>query len=126
MEINNVTSKAYTSSAAAVDDEEELQEQDEVQTQEEVAKPQKDESDKAEFSTSDLDEADVEEKANNYLQNILFFGNLTDESKAAITNYMNNFDAAELIDMYGPFESTADVSAAMYAATSGMVKQQEA
>jgi hypothetical protein len=124
MEISNVSASAYTSAAAAVEDDEELKKTEEQEN--EVAQTEKkDEGDKAEFSTSDFDEDDVEEKANNYLQNILFFGNLTEESQAAIENYINTFDVTQFIRMYGPFTSTAEVSAAMYAATSGLVKQQE-
>jgi predicted RNA-binding protein Jag len=124
MEISNVSSSAYTSAAAAVEDDEELKKTGEQET--EVTQTEKeDEGDKVELSTSSFDADDVEEKANNYLQNILFFGNLTEESKAAIENYMNTFDVDNFIDMYGPFTATAEVSAAMYATTSGLVKQQE-
>ena len=36
-----------------------------------------------------------------------------------------NFDAQKFIKTYGPFSSNAEVSAALYAVTSGMVKRQE-
>jgi hypothetical protein len=126
MEVNNVTSKAYTSAAAATTEDEELQEEQQQVQEYGVAKPQKEENDTVELTETDYDEADVEEKANNYLQNILFFGNLTEESATLIQNYINTFDVEAFIDFYGPFSSTAEISAAMYAATSGMVKQEEA
>ena len=73
----------------------------------------------------DYDEDDVEEKATNYLKNIMFVTNLTDESSAALQNYLNTFDVADFIKKYGPFSSTAEISAAMYAAVGSMIKQQE-
>ena len=104
MEISGVSSKAYTSAAASLEEEDELKE-----TQE----------------SSEYDEDDVEEKATNYLKNIMFTTNLTDKSAAALQNYLNTFDVAQFIKTYGPFTSTSEISAAMYVATSGMIKQQQ-
>lgn len=126
MEITGVSSKAYTSAAAAVEDDEKLQKEQEEQTKEYgVSGAKKDEKDTTEFSSSSYDEADVQEKAENYLKNILFVGNLTDVSSAALQNYLNTFDIAKFIKSYGPFSSTSEITAAMYAATSGMIKYQE-
>lgn len=130
MEIFGVTSKAYTSAAAAAEDEEKLQEGQEEKATEEakeygVSAKEKQEKDVTQFSSSDYDEDDVEEKATNYLKNIMFTINLTDESSAALHNYLNTFDVAKFIKNYGPFNSSAEISAAMYAATSGMIKQQQ-
>lgn len=130
MEIFGVTSKAYTSAAAAAEEEDELQETQEENAAEEakeygVAAKEKQEKDVTQFSSSDYDEDDVEEKATNYLKNIMFTTNLTDESSAALHNYLNTFDVAKFIKNYGPFNSSAEISAAMYAATSGMIKQQQ-
>ena len=129
MEIFGVTSKAYTSAAAAAEEEDELQETQEENAAEEakeygVAAKEKQEKDVTQFSSSD-DEDDVEEKAINYLKNIMFTTNLTDESSVALHNYLNTFDVAKFIKNYGPFNSSAEISAAMYAATSGMIKQQQ-
>ncbi len=130
MEIFGVTSKAYTSAAAAAEEEDELQETQEEHAAEEakeygVAAKEKQEKDVTQFSSSDYDEDDVEEKAINYLKNIMFTTNLTDESSVALHNYLNTFDVAKFIKNYGPFNSSAEISAAMYAATSGMIKQQQ-
>lgn len=130
MEISGVSSKAYTSAAASVEEEEELQEQQEEKAAEEakeygVAAKEKQEKDVAQFATSEYDEADVEEKATNYLKNIMFTTKLTDKSSAALQNYLNTFDVAQFIKTYGPFTSTSEISAAMYAATSGLIKQQQ-
>ena len=126
MEITGVSSKAYTSATAAVEDDEKLQKEQEEQTKEYgVSGAKKDEKDTTEFSSSSYDEADVQEKAENYLKNILFVGNLTDVSSAALQNYLNTFDVAKFIKSYGPFSSTSEITAAMYAATSGMIKYQE-
>ena len=130
MEIFGVTSKAYTSEAAAAEEEDELQETQEENAAEEakeygVAAKEKQEKDVTQFSSSDYDEDDVEEKAINYLKNIMFTTNLTDESSVALHNYLNTFDVAKFIKNYGPFNSSAEISAAMYAATSGMIKQQQ-
>ncbi len=123
MEISGVSSKAYTSAAQGVEEDEELEETQEEQAKEYgVSAKEKEEKDVTEFSSSDYSNTDVEEKAQNYLKNILFVGNLTDESKSALTQYMNTFDVAKFIRNYGPFSSTSEISAAMYAATAGMVK----
>lgn len=83
------------------------------------------EKDTTEFSSSDYSNDAVEEKAQNYLKNILFIGNLTEESKSALTQYMNSFDVAKFVKNYGPFASTSEISVAMYAATAGMIKHHE-
>lgn len=130
MEIFGITSKAYTSAAAAAEDEEKLQEEQEEKASEEAKKygvktKEKQEKDIAQFATSVYDETDVEDKAVNYLKNIMFTTNLTDESSAALQNYLNTFDVAKFIKNYGPFNSSAEISAAMYAVTAGLVKQQD-
>lgn len=128
MEITGVS--AYTSAASAVEEEDKLQEEQEEKATEEtkeygVTAKEKEEKDTTQFSSSDYDEKDVEEKATNYLKNIMFVTNLTDESSAALQNYLNTFDVADFIKKYGPFSSTAEISAAMYAAVGSMIKQQE-
>lgn len=130
MEISGVSSTAYTSAAASVEEEDELQEEQEEKATEEskeygVSTKEAEEKDTTQFSSSEYDEDDVEEKATNYLKNILFTTNLTDKSAAALQNYLNTFDVAQFIKTYGPFTSTSEISAAMYAATSGMIKQQQ-
>ena len=126
MEITGVNSKAYTSAAAAVEEDEELQEAQEEQTQEYgVSAKKTEEKDTTEFSSSEYDEDDVEEKAENYLKNLIFVGGLTDASTAALQNYLNTFDVAKFIKDYGPFTSTSEISAAMYAAVGSLIKQQE-
>ena len=92
MEINGVSSKAYTSASAAVEEEEELQETQEENATEEakeygVATKQKEEKDTAEFSKTDYDESDVEEKASNFIQNILFVGGFADGAEKNIKRY---------------------------------------
>ena len=129
MEISGVSS-AYTSAASAVEEEDKVQEEQEKNATEEakeygVTAKEKEEKDVTQFSSSDYDEKDVEEKATNYLKNIMFVTNLTDESSAALQNYLNTFDVADFIKKYGPFSSTAEISAAMYAAVGSMIKQQE-
>ncbi len=126
MEINNV-SGAYTSAAKVTetDDEKETK-----KAQEEEAKEakvgDKEEKDTIELSQDDdYGEDGIEEKANNYVANILANQNLTEESRALIQQYMSTFDAAKFIKMYGPFTTTAEVSAAMYAVTSHMIKYQQ-
>ncbi len=126
MEITGVNSKAYTSAAAAVEEDEELQETQEEEAQEYgVSVKDKEEKDTTEFSSSDYDEADVQEKAENYLKNLIYAGGLTDASAAALQNYMNTFDVAKFIKDYGPFTTTAEISAAMYAAVGSLIKQQQ-
>ena len=109
MEISGVSSKAYTSAAASLEEEDELKETQEENATEEakeygVSTKEAEEKDTTQFSSSEYDEDDVEEKA---------------------TNYLNTFDVAQFIKTYGPFTSTSEISAAMYAATSGMIKQQQ-
>ena len=126
MEITGVNTKAYTSASAAVEEDEELQETQEQEAQEYgVSVKEKEEKDTTEFSSSNYDEADVEEKAENYLKNLLFVGGLTDASTAALQNYLNTFDVAKFIKNYGPFSSTSEISAAMYAAVGSLIKQQQ-
>lgn len=130
MEITGVSSKAYTSAAASVEEDDELKEAQEENSAEEakeygVSAKASEEKDVTEFSSSGYDESDVEEKATNYLKNIMFVNNLTDESSAALQNYLNTFDAADFIKKYGPFSSTAEISAAMYAAVGSLIKQQD-
>ncbi len=125
MEVNNV-SGAYTSAAkiTETDDEKETK-----KTQEEDAKEakvsEKEEKDTVEFADDDYDETGVDEKARNYVANLIANPKLTEESRALIQQYMSTFDAARFIKMYGPFTTTAEVSAAMYAVTSHMVKYQQ-
>lgn len=127
MEITGVTSKAYTSAAAAVEDEEELKEVDEEKESEKSSKTEKQEGDKVDLSSSDdeYSETEVEDKVANYIQNILTTTNLTEASKAQLQQYLNTFDVAKFIKSYGPFSTTAEISAALYAVTSGMIKRQE-
>jgi len=126
MEISGVQAKAYTSAAAAVDEDEKLREAEEEKASQEAVKTEKNEGDKVQISASDdFSQTSVEEKASNYIQNLIATTLLTEESKAQIVNYLNNFDAQKFIKTYGPFSSNAEVSAALYAVTSGMVKRQE-
>ena len=126
MEISGVQAKAYTSAAAAVDEDEKLREAEEEKASQEAVKTEKNEGDKVQISASDdFSQTSVEEKASNYIQNLIATTLLTEESKAQIFNYLNNFDAQKFIKTYGPFSSNAEVSAALYAVTSGMVKRQE-
>ena len=126
MEISGVSSKAYTSAAQGVEEDEELEEaKDEKAKEYGVSAKAAEEKDTTEFSSSDYSNDAVEEKAQNYLKNILFIGNLTEESKSALTQYMNTFDVAKFVKNYGPFASTSEISAAMYAATAGMIKHPE-
>lgn len=126
MEVNNVTG-TYTSAAKAVETEDEKKNkkvQDE-QNQENKVK-ERDFEDKVELTkTDDFDDAAIQEKANNYAANILANPKLTDEARELIQQYMATFDAAKFIKMYGPFTTTAEVSAAMYAVTSHLVKYQD-
>ncbi len=126
MEISGVSAKAYTSAAAAVDEDEELKEAEEEKASQESSKTEKQEGDKVELSSKDeYSETDVEDNVSNYIQNILASGNLTDASIAQLQQYLSTFDVAKFIKSYGPFNSTAEISAALYAVTSGMVKRQE-
>ncbi len=128
MEINSISS-AFAS-AAGVEETDEQKEttkaQEEKSKEESVKAKKREEKDTVDISTtSDYDEDDVEEKAANYIQNLQFVGNLTEESKAALQEYLRTFDASKFIKMYGPFTSTSEVTAAMYAATSGLIRKQE-
>lgn len=127
MEISGVSGSAYTSAAALVEDEEKLQKAKEEQASEESKKTEKQEGDKVELSSKDdeYSESEVEEKVQNYIQNILYTSNLTEASKAQLQQYLNTFDVAKFIKSYGPFNSTAEISAAMYAVTAGLIKRQE-
>lgn len=126
MEISGVSAKAYTSAAASVEEDEELKEAEEEKASQESSKTEKQEGDKVELSSKDeYSETDVEDKVSNYIQNILASGNLTDASIAQLQQYLSTFDVAKFIKSYGPFNSTAEISAALYAVTSGMVKRQE-
>ena len=126
MDISGVSAKAYTSAAAAVDEDEELKEAEEEKASQEASKTEKQEGDKVELSSKDeYSETDVEDNVSNYIQNILASGNLTDASIAQLQQYLSTFDVAKFIKSYGPFNSTAEISAALYAVTSGMVKRQE-
>lgn len=126
MEINNV-SGAYTSASKIVetDDEKETQKTHEEEAKENKVTDKK-EKDTVEIAADDdYDEDGVEEKASNYIANILVNPKLTEQSRALIQQYMSTFDAAKFIKMYGPFSTTAEVSAAMYALTSHMIKYQQ-
>ena len=126
MEITGVNSKAYTSASASVEEDEEMQETQEQEAKEYgVSVKEKEEKDTTEFSSSDYDEADVEEKAENYLKNILFVGGLTEASEAALQNYLNTFDVAKFMKDYGPFTSTSEISGAMDAAVGSLIKQEQ-
>jgi len=125
MEISGVSAKAYTTAAGAIE-EEEVKEVDEKTAAEEAVAAGKTDGDKVMISqTDDFSETSVEEKASNYIQNLIATTLLTEDSKAQIINYLNNFDASKFIKSYGPFTTTAEVSAALYAVTSGMVKRQD-
>ncbi len=126
MEITGLSSKNYTSAAAAVEEDEELEQQETEEAEEYSVATKAPEMDKAQFSSSDYDdETTVEEKAKNYIQNILFTNQLTEDSAAELQNYLNTFDVAQFIKSYGPFSSAAEISAAMYAVTAGMIKYQD-
>lgn len=126
MEISGVSAKTYTSAAAAIEEDEELKETEEQKASEESSKTEKKEGDKVDLSSKDdYSDEDVEEKVTNYIQNILFTSNLTEASKSQLQQYLNTFDVARFVKFYGPFTSTAEISAALYAVTSGMIKRQE-
>lgn len=126
MEVNNV-SGAYTSASKITETEEDEELyviDDEEDEEEETAEVEGDAVELSQASTV-YDEDEVEEKAKNYILNILTNPNLTSASAALLNEYMTTFDAAKFIRMYGPFTSTAEISAAMYAVTSGMIKYDE-
>lgn len=124
MEITSATTSAKANYVKGLDEEEE--EQQTQETAEEENTVAEAEPDKVTLTQDDTyDEATVEEKVNNYIQNFLANPKLTDAARTALKTYLNDFDAAAFIKSYGPFESVRDISAAMYAATSGMIKYQE-
>lgn len=124
MEVNNV-SGAYTSASKITETEEDEELLvNEEEEEEETAEVENDTVELSQAST-EYDEDEVEEKAKNYILNILTNPNLTSASAALLNEYMTTFDAAKFIRMYGPFTSTAEISAAMYAVTSGMIKYDE-
>lgn len=125
MEITSATTSAKANYVKGLDDEEEEEQQTQETAEEENAVAEA-EPDKVTLTQDDTyDEATVEEKVNNYIQNFLANPKLTDAARTALKTYLNDFDAAAFIKSYGPFESVRDISAAMYAATSGMIKYQE-
>lgn len=125
MEITSATTSAKANYVKGLDDEEEEEQQTQETAEEEDAVAET-EPDKVTLTQDDTyDEATVEEKVNNYIQNFLANPKLTDAARTALKTYLNDFDAAAFIKSYGPFESVRDISAAMYAATSGMIKYQE-
>lgn len=125
MEITSATTSAKANYVKGLDDEEE-EEQQTQQTAEEENAVAEAEPDKVTLTQDDTyDEATVEEKVNNYIQNFLANPKLTDAARTALRTYLNDFDAAAFIKSYGPFESVRDISAAMYAVTAGMIKYQE-
>lgn len=125
MEITSATNAAKANYVKGLDDEDE----EELQTQEaeeEENAVNETEPDTVNLTQTDTyDEATVEEKVNNYIQNFLANPKLTDGARADLKLYLQNFDAADFIKSYGPFESVRDISAAMYAVTAGLVKYQE-
>lgn len=125
MEITSATTAGKANYVKGLDEEEEEEQQTQATAEEENA-VQEAEPDKVTLTQDDTyDEATVEEKVNNYIQNFLANPRLTEEARAALQTYLNDFDAAAFIKSYGPFESVRDISAAMYAVTAGMVKYQE-
>ena len=77
MEISGVSSKAYTSAAQGVDEEEKVEEEQEEQSTQKakeygVSAKEKEDKDVTEFSSSDYGESDVEEKVQNYLKNMIY------------------------------------------------------
>lgn len=125
MEITSATTSAKANYVKGLDEEEEEEQQTQETAEEENAVAEA-EPDKVTLTQDDTyDEATVEEKVNNYIQNFLANPKLTDAARTALKTYLNDFDAAAFIKSYGPFESVRDISAAMYAATSGMIKYQE-
>lgn len=122
MEITSATAKsAYVK---GLDDEEENEEQ-EVHEEQEPAVKVKDEGDKVSFASADLDDTAVSDKVTGFVQNLIVSANLTDESRGQLQKYLDTFDVAKFIKNYGPFESIRDISAAMYAVTSGLIKYQQ-
>ncbi|MBS5802494.1 MAG: hypothetical protein KIC80_05700 [Brachyspira sp.] len=124
MEITSATSSkaAYVK---GLDDEEEENEEQQVQEEKDTAVKSKDEGDQVSFASEDLDETTVNDKVSGFIQNLIAASNITDASKAQLQQYLDTFDVAKFIKSYGPFESVRDISAAMYAVTSGLIKYKE-
>ena len=124
MEITSATSSkaAYVK---GLDDEEEEKEEQQVQEEQDTAVKSKDEGDQVSFASEDLDETTVNDKVSGFIQNLIAASNITDASKAQLQQYLDTFDVAKFIKSYGPFESVRDISAAMYAVTSGLIKYKE-
>lgn len=124
MEITSATNAAKANYVKGLDDEEEEFETEETAEEENAVTDT--EPDAVNLTQADTyDEATVEEKVNNYIQNFLANPKLTDGARADLQRYLQDFDAAKFIKTYGPFESTRDISAAMYAVTVGLVKYQD-
>ena len=124
MEITSATSSkaAYVK---GLDDEEEENEEQQVQEEQDTAVKSKDEGDQVSFASEDLGETTVNDKVSGLIQNLIAASNITDASKAQLQQYLDTFDVAKFIKSYGPFESVRDISAAMYAVTSGLIKYKE-
>ncbi len=124
MEITSATSSkaAYVK---GLDDEEEENEEQQVQEEKDTAVKSKDEGDQVSFASEDLDETTINDKVSGFIQNLIAASNITDASKAQLQQYLDTFDVAKFIKDYGPFESVRDISAAMYAVTSGLIKYKE-
>lgn len=124
MEITSATSSkaAYVK---GLDDEEEENEEQQVQEEKDTAVKSKDAGDQISFASEDLDETTVNDKVSGFIQNLIAASNITDASKAQLQQYLDTFDVAKFIKSYGPFESVRDISAAMYAVTSGLIKYKE-
>ena len=124
MEITSATSSkaAYVK---GLDDEEEENEEQQVHEEKDTAVKSKDAGDQVSFASEDLDETTVNDKVSGFIQNLIAASNITDASKAQLQQYLDTFDVAKFIKSYGPFESVRDISAAMYAVTSGLIKYKE-
>ena len=124
MEITSATS-AKATYVKGLDDEEEENEEQEVQEEQEPAVTSKEEGDQVSFASEDLDESTVNDKVTGFVQNLIAASNITDASREQLQRYLDTFDVAKFIKSYGPFESVRDISAAMYAVTSGLIKYKE-
>lgn len=124
MEITSATSSKATY-IKGLDDEEEENEEQQVQEEKDTAVKSKDEGDQVSFASEDLDETTINDKVSGFIQNLIAASNITDASKAQLQQYLDTFDVAKFIKDYGPFESVRDISAAMYAVTSGLIKYKE-
>lgn len=121
MEITSATTAKAAYVKGLTEEDEEEQEEQELQ-EKDTAVEDKQESDKVAFFAAELNESTIEEKARGYIQNLLVASNLTDQSRAELQRYLQSFDVSKFIKSYGPFESVRDISAALYAVTSGLVK----